>query len=139
MSKNFAAGSSTGQIALRNIAQKSLAFSSSLSETSPRVQSLHRDVLRAVPWTKRTFSLPYTEQRMRQLLSQRFREKRDLKDLHIINRLIALGRMELEETLMLWKGESHVKNLFDQMIANEEAASTKVEDKFMESFLNNKS
>eukprot|EP00965_Chrysotila_dentata_P229020 6196936-Pleurochrysis_carterae.AAC.2 len=62
MSKNFAAGSSTGQIALRNIAQKSLAFSSSLSETSPRVQSLHRDVLRAVPWTKRTFSLPYTEQ-----------------------------------------------------------------------------
>ena len=30
------------------------------------------------------------------------------------HRLIIRGRMELEETLMLWKGESHIQGLFDQ-------------------------
>ena len=62
MSKNVAAGSSSGMIAARNAAQKSLVFSSALSETAPRVQSLHRDVLRSVPWVKRAFNVPIHEQ-----------------------------------------------------------------------------
>merc|ERR1711948_113425 len=101
MATSFAAGASGGAIALRNAAQKSVAFSSRLSETAPRVMSLNRDVLRSVPWTKRAFSVPLSEQKMRSLLSEVFREKRHCTDIHQINRLIALGRMELEETLML--------------------------------------
>lgn len=43
---------------------------------------------------------------MRDLLSREFRIRRYLKDVSQINRMISLGRMELEEALMLWKGES---------------------------------
>jgi len=97
------AGSSSGPIALRNVLQKSLAFSPALSATRLRVKSLHRDCLRSVPWTKRAYSVPLEERDMRALVSGIFRDKATVVDLHQINRLIALGRMELEETLMLWK------------------------------------
>ena len=97
------AGASGGAIALRNCVQKSLAFSPALWETSLRAKSLHRDVLRSVPWAKRAYSVPLPEREMRRLLSDSFRFKRDVSDIHQINRLIARGRMELEETLMLWK------------------------------------
>ena len=59
--RNAAAGSSGGQIALRNATQKSLAFSPGLTQTVPRVLSLHRDMLRAVPWVKRAYSLQMSE------------------------------------------------------------------------------
>ena len=36
-------------------------------------------------------------------------------------RLIVQGRMELEETLMLWKGPSHVANWFDAQAAKDAA------------------
>merc|ERR1712087_1104262 len=134
MSKNFAAGSSGGAIALRNAAQKSLVFSSALSQTVPRVQSLHRDVLRAVPWTKRAYGVTLSEQEMRSLLSGVFRDKKDVSDITTINRLIALGRMELEETLMLWKGESHIKGYFENLILQQEAKA-KAERGFLEQFL----
>ena len=53
-------GSSSGQIAVRNAAQKSV-FSSSLAETTPRVLSLQRDFLRSVPWIKRAYGVPQPE------------------------------------------------------------------------------
>lgn len=54
-------GSSTGQIALRNAEQKSAAFSSSITETAPRVLSLQRDFLRSVPWIKRAYNVTLPE------------------------------------------------------------------------------
>mmetsp|Transcript_37924 Transcript_37924/g.88762 ORF Transcript_37924/g.88762 Transcript_37924/m.88762 type:complete len:137 (-) Transcript_37924:420-830(-) len=134
MSYNAAAGSSGGAIALRNAAQKSLAFSSALSQTVPRVQSLHRDVLRAVPWTKRAYGVSLSEQKMRSLLSDVFRDKKEVNEITTINRLIALGRMELEETLMLWKGESHIKGYFESLVLKEEAKA-KEERSFLDKFL----
>ena len=50
------AGSSSGRIALRNAVEKSM-ISRSLSETAPRVLSLHRDLLRSVPWVKRAYAV----------------------------------------------------------------------------------
>ena len=50
------AGSSSGRIALRNAVEKSM-ISRSFSETAPRVLSLHRDLLRSVPWIKRAYAV----------------------------------------------------------------------------------
>ena len=69
---------------------------------------------------------------MRSLLSGAFREKRNVSDIHQINRLIALGRMELEETLMLWKGESHIQGYFEQLQSKEEAPPA--QQSFLDSF-----
>ena len=57
----LATGASSGAIALRNSAQKSMAFSPSVTETAPRVRSLHRDLLRSVPWVKRAFGVSMPE------------------------------------------------------------------------------
>ena len=54
---------------------------------------------------------------MRSLLTNAFKEKKKTNDVHKINRLIVMGRMELEETMMLWKGPSHVSNYFDDALA----------------------
>lgn len=130
-------GASTGAIALRNCVQKSLVFSPALSQTSLRAKSLHRDVLRSVPWVKRAYSVPLAERQMRALLSTVFRDNKDVADLHQINRLIALGRMELEETLMLWKGESHILQLFDELMEKEEQKDV-AQPTFLDKFFNDK-
>lgn len=62
MSSGFVGvGSSTGQIALRNAQQKSVTFSTSLTETAPRVLSLQRDFLRSVAWIKRAYGVQLPE------------------------------------------------------------------------------
>lgn len=179
MSSGFVGvGSSTGQIALRNAQQKSVTFSTSLTETAPRVLSLQRDFLRSVAWIKRAYGVQLPEsvreigsrlravtpararpemgtgsltalalppvlsrylsllvlsraQEMRSLLTQAFRAKKNTAEIHTINRLIVQGRMELEETLMLWKGPSHVNNWF------EAATASKTKDAKPATFLDN--
>jgi len=113
MSRASGAANSSGALAIRNSTQKALAFSKSLGETAPRVLSLQRDVLRSVPWIKRAYNVQLPENVMRSLITEKFREKKGATDVHTVNRLVVQGRMELEETLMLWKGGSHVCNFFE--------------------------
>ena len=111
----LATGTSTGPIALRNSLEKTIAFSPSLTETGPRVRSLHRDFIRSVPWIKRAYGVTFTEQvralslfssrfarspnkflsptqKMRSLLTQAFKDKSTTTDVTTINRLIVMGR-----------------------------------------------
>ena len=46
---------------------------------------------------------------MRAHISKAFRDKKDMTDVAQVSKMVAYGRMELEETLQLWKGESHVQ------------------------------
>lgn len=75
-------------------------------------------------------------QEMRALLTQAFREKVNAAEIHTINRLIIQGRMELEETLMLWKGPSHVANWFDAAQATK--ATTEAPADFLDNFFTGK-
>lgn len=132
-----AAGASSGRIAVRNATEKSLAFSKSLTQTAPRVVSLHRDLLRSVPWIKRAYTVPMTEPIMRSLITESFRAKRGESDVNNVNRLITMGRMELEETLMLWKGASHVNNWFEAAAAAQAEKAEKPKG-FLENFYENR-
>ena len=73
---------------------------------------------------------------MRSLLTSAFRDKRNTAEIHVINRLIVQGRMELEETLMLWKGPSHVHNWFDA--AQAEAKAVAEPATFLDDFFSGK-
>lgn len=126
-------GSSSGMIALRNATQKSVAFSNTLAETAPRVLSLQRDFLRSVPWIKRAYAVNMPEREMRSLLTEAFRDKVGTTEVHTVNRLIVQGRMELEETLMLWKGPSHVNNWFAAAAEARQAKAAKPKG-FLENF-----
>ena len=53
-------------------------------------------------------------QSMRAAITGKFKDKMNGTDVHTVNRLIIMGRMELEETLMLWKGASHVSDTADE-------------------------
>ena len=74
---------------------------------------------------------------MRSAITGAFKDKKANQDVHTVNRLVVMGRMELEETLMLWKGASHVNNWF-------EAQAERVETRgapptgFLENFFANK-
>ena len=125
------AGSSSGPIALKNAVEKSL-ISRSLSETAPRVLSLHRDLLRSVPWAKRAYAVIMPESEMRAHISKAFRDNKDMTDVAQVSKMIAYGRMELEETLMLWKGDSHINNFFDDARERSKPAAT---PSFMDKFL----
>jgi len=74
---------------------------------------------------------------MRSLLTGMFRAKKDVTDLTTINRLVALGRMELEEVLQQWKGDTHMNNMFEDL---EKAELLKTVDKptFLDSFFSGK-
>lgn len=69
---------------------------------------------------------------MRTHITTQFREKAHLQDVALINKMVSYGRMELEETLMLWKGDSHVNNFFDSCRA---ASKPSAKPEFMEKFL----
>ena len=127
-------GSSQGPIAERNAREKSM-LRTNLSETGPAVISLHRDFMRSIAWTRRAYAITMTEKEMQTHITKAFRDKAHLKDVAQINKMISYGRMELEECLMLWKGESHVANWFDAARAATKPAAN---PPFMEKFLHNR-
>ena len=71
---------------------------------------------------------------MRSLLTSAFKDKQNTANITTINRLIVQGRMELEETLMLWKGESHIQGYFDLLLSKEEEAQTQQSPSFLDDF-----
>ena len=74
---------------------------------------------------------------MRSLLTGQFRAKKDVTDLTTINRLLALGRMELEEVLQMWKGDSHMNNMFEHL-EEQERLQTVDKPTFLDSFFSGK-
>jgi len=71
-------------------------------------------------------------QEMRRHISKTFRDKKEMTDVAQVSKMIAYGRMELEETLMLWKGDSHINNFFDDVRSKSlPAANPSFMDKFL--------
>ena len=75
---------------------------------------------------------PHRVQEMRTHISKTFRDKKEMTDVAQVSKMVAYGRMELEETLMLWKGDSHINNFFDDARENSKPAAN---PSFMDKFL----
>ena len=75
---------------------------------------------------------------MRSLITDAFKEKQTTTEVHVVNRLVVHGRMELEETLMMWKGNSHVQGWFDAQLAKRALVEKPKRSEFLDAFFENK-
>mmetsp|Transcript_10154 Transcript_10154/g.30081 ORF Transcript_10154/g.30081 Transcript_10154/m.30081 type:complete len:116 (-) Transcript_10154:398-745(-) len=103
--------------------------------TAPAVAPRGRQFPGAPHWALERHDRADAAQKMRSLLTDAFKEKAAEADMNQINRLIIKGRMELEETMMLWKGDSHVigwlETRAEQRVA---AAKAKTKTAFLDKF-----
>ena len=54
------------------------------------------------------YTLPVSEQYVRQAIRRRFEENRHVTDLKVLNHLLLKGRQEYQETMNFWKQREHV-------------------------------
>lgn len=73
---------------------------------------------------------------MTQVISSLFRERAHLENVHEVDRLIIKGRMELEEVLHVWTGDTHVNAFFDKYLEVKPRERLEASD-FLTKFINN--
>lgn len=73
---------------------------------------------------------------MTQVIASLFRERAHLLDVHEVDRLLIKGRMELEEVLHVWQGDTHVNAFFDKNLEVKPRDRLQASD-FLTKFYNN--
>ncbi|KAH8924246.1 NADH dehydrogenase, alpha subcomplex, subunit 6 [Atractiella rhizophila] len=93
-----------------------------------RVRGLYRDWYRAAPEIVSLYALPFPPSVIRAKIRSEFDKYKEVKDLEAVDVLLLKGHQEFQETLNLWKMDTHVMRWF----AAEEAPAQPTT--FMESF-----
>lgn len=83
-------------------------FSRSLAEAKKNARDLYRNILRSLPIIKSRYhlSIPLSDARRR--IRADFDKHKHVKDSKLIDMLVLTGRVDLEESLNMWKTESHI-------------------------------
>ncbi|GAB5589615.1 ndufa6 NADH-ubiquinone oxidoreductase subunit [Umbelopsis nana] len=106
------------------------AKSKSSAEATARALSLYRQWQKSVPEIMSLYQLSLPSSAVRAKIREEFEKNRFVEDLSVRDILIFKGTVEYQETMNLWKQETHVMRYF----AKEEAAPvpTGFLDKFYE-------
>ncbi|KAG2185187.1 hypothetical protein INT44_001977 [Umbelopsis vinacea] len=106
------------------------AKSKSPAEATSRALSLYRQWQKSVPEIMTLYQLNIPSSAVRAKIREEFEKNRFVEDLSVRDILLFKGQTEYQETLNLWKQETHVMRYF----AKEEAAPvpTAFLDKFYE-------
>ncbi|CAG8510249.1 4878_t:CDS:2 [Rhizophagus irregularis] len=89
-------------------------ISPSLNEARKRVLQLYRDWQRAAPKVVSRYLLDVPVSAVRAKIREEFEKNRDVEDLRAIDVLIFKGRAEYQETINIWKMDTHIMNYFSK-------------------------
>ncbi|XP_064391039.1 NADH dehydrogenase [ubiquinone] 1 alpha subcomplex subunit 6-like [Halichondria panicea] len=94
-------------------------LSSSYPEARRRALNLYRAWYREIPHTIKMYLLDLSTIEARQKLREEFYKHSHVRDPRVIDMLVIKGKMELEETIKLWKQKTHILRYFNQTASTE--------------------
>uniref|UniRef100_F7BJZ0 NADH dehydrogenase [ubiquinone] 1 alpha subcomplex subunit 6 n=2 Tax=Ornithorhynchus anatinus TaxID=9258 RepID=F7BJZ0_ORNAN len=89
-------------------------FSRDLNEAKRRVRELYRAWYREIPNTLHLFQLDISVKQGRDKVREMFVKNAHVTDPRAVDLLVVKGKMELEETIKVWKQRTHIMRFFHE-------------------------